>query len=191
MRTAQVEVSFNLAQAVVAIDLDSVHRHTWNDCIMVASTEPCEGFVGSIHAASSSSDDPRPCLYASSPASARPADHPSSPVHSADTAPRRVAYIWSSSLERLSSALPSNPDRSMHVHSLIRVMDMLDLGDPSPDFQMEGGSVGHDTHAASWDAPLVPRSSSDRGSKARVVMPDLQLGQRGWLERYHSPRYIG
>lgn len=105
----------------------------------------------------------------------------------------RVAYIWSPQLESLTSDLPSNRERSKYVHSLIRVMNLLDLGDAvSPaDLQADGGSVGRDCYATDpYDA--VPQDSAAAiGGKARVVRPDLQLGGREMLERYHTKGYLG
>jgi hypothetical protein len=125
------------------------------------------------------------------PTTAQPAEDDG---HTAQTAiPKRIAYIWSSQLESLASDLPSNRERSKYVHSLIRVMNLLDLGDAvtPADLQADGGSIGRDCYATdSYDA-VRQGSAAATGGKARVVRPDLELGGREMLERYHTKGYLG
>lgn len=122
-------------------------------------------------------------------------------VHQFPDQAKRVTYIWSPQLESLASDLPSNKDRSKYVHSLTRVMDLLDLGPgvSVDDLQADGGSVVLEEYArdpyelVGGSAASVAATSArrDQPLKARVVRPDLTLGAREVLERYHAEAYLG
>ncbi|ODO04829.1 hypothetical protein I350_05439 [Cryptococcus amylolentus CBS 6273] len=108
----------------------------------------------------------------------------SSSNESPATAHRRVAYIWSAELERVSNDLPSNVGRSSMVHDLIRSLGLLDseLGyetEENHDDDEEESREIPDTDNSGWIRPM-----------ARIIPPDPSLGTKACLLRYHDKGYL-
>lgn len=98
--------------------------------------------------------------------------------------PRRVAYLWSEDMQAAADQLPSNLGRSSVVHDLIRDLDLLDNGGVPRDLERDGrqGDAGRRSGGVGARGDLL---------RARVVRPDIQLGNEDNMKRYHDPKYVG
>ena len=106
-----------------------------------------------------------------------------------------VSYIWSQQLEDVANDLPSNIGRSSVVHSLVRELGLLDDIDsqvvelPGSDGCVKESDERREVSTASHTPDLLESATSCR--RARVVKPDMTLGTRDRLLRYHSGSYVG
>jgi hypothetical protein len=108
---------------------------------------------------------------------------------------RRVAYVWSEELQRTADLLPANIGRSSRVHGLVKAFDLLseDEGvDERDDLPVDENQLVESQAAASAASLLASGTPPPKAlkGKARVVRPDLSLGNATSLKRYHDAAYV-
>nr|XP_031863426.1 uncharacterized protein CI109_001302 [Kwoniella shandongensis]KAA5530498.1 hypothetical protein CI109_001302 [Kwoniella shandongensis] len=138
---------------------------------------------------------------------------------SSSSSSSRVAYIWSQDLQDVADDLPSNVGRSSMAHGLIDSLGLLDHtqepedggsdeeDDDDVDGAVEESAGGGDGEDGATTKSKKQDQSSDQIDQtelrntiddspsllrtAKVIAPDLSLGTKTCLLRYHDKAYVG